>query len=185
MKTEIENQTETQNVNLETVNPETSKPKTAKTRKPKTATLPAEITSAKTIGESIPKSLFNLFPETEKLFTRLSSYGLNRFKFDFGYSTKTTGKRNIVIEYRFFNLPIPVIKNRKPIPDKLYTSANHQISGKLYFSLFPEIKTLFDRLAKTYSANNFRLNISFASVTSPQKIREHIIKTDAPETYLP
>lgn len=180
MKTETETQTIETPAIIETPKTATAK----KTRKPKPATV-TEIVSQKIIGQSIPKSLFTIFPETETLFNRLSSYGFNRFKFDFGYSTKTTGKRNIVIEYRFFSIPNPIPSKRKSPPDGLYASANHQITGKTYFRLFPEIKSLFSRLEKTFSANNFRLNISFASVTSPQKIREHIIKTDAPETYLP
>lgn len=180
---------ETETTKPETVNATATTKKPAKKSKPKNATAPAEIVSFREIvspsAVSIPKKLFTLFPETETLFNRLSGYGLNRFKFDFGYSTKSTGRRNIVVETRFFTLPIPAVKNRKPIPADLYVSANHQITGKTYFRLFPEIKSLFTRLEKQFTANNFRLNISFTSVNSPQKIREHIIKTDAPETYLP
>jgi hypothetical protein len=178
----VETETKPETVNVQS-KPETRKPKN---RKPKPETV--ELKSFKSLYNSatisIPKPLFDIFPETETLFRRLSSYGLSRFKFDFGFSTKTTGKRNVVIETRFFNLGNPATKNRKPLPSGLYVSANHQITGKTYYKLFPEIKNLFDRLSKT-GANNFRLNISFAHVNSPQKIREHIIKTDSPETYLP
>lgn len=181
MKTEQITETETVNVNLETVNPETETKKS--TRKSTRKNQPIEIESQKQIGNSIPKTLFITFPETETLYKRLATYGLKRFKFDFGFSTKSTGKRNIVIEYRFFDLPLPSTKNEKTAPADLLKSINHQITGKLYFKLFPEIKTLFNRLEKQINANNFRLNISYVHHTTPQKIREHIIKSDAPSTY--
>jgi len=122
----------------------------------------------------IPTEISGNYPEFFEIASRLHSYGYSPTKFFFSYSPdiKKSAKR---IGEQFFITPSGKISSPpKNHTDFLKSNRLPFESPGNYFTLFPETKSLFSRIAKN-GGGNITLNISYAPTKNLNSRREYII----------
>ena len=171
----------TEQINPETTQPEQINPQPAtrtRSRNPKPSAVDYSLSVTGTtlyprFQNKIPADLLAKYPEFNAVAARLTSYGYHTVKFFFTYSPDAAKPNRRTGDQFYITLPLPkkitVTKNAAYLK-----SSRHKITGKIYFILFPEIKSLFTRLEK-HGISGFILNISY-NIKSGQR-REHIIRT--------
>jgi hypothetical protein len=174
----------TETITAETITADiTAKKITAKkTAVKKTVKITAENPSTSFTGLSlypvytgkIPNEITGNYPEFSEIASRLHSYGFSPTKFFFSYSPdlKKPSKR---IGEQFFITPAGKISTPpKNHGDFLKSNRLPFENPGNYFTLFPETKSLFSRIAKN-GGGNITLNISYAPTKNLNTRREIII----------